>query len=91
MAQIYGVAVGEEERVARIGSAADEHTRYLVAAIRPRREDFDRVKLSLRVLPFRPFRQMEGISERRVRKGKNRAPFVIFACFLKAQPRIIKY
>ena len=43
MAQVYGVAMREKEGVARVGGAANEHARDLVAAIRPRRKDFDRV------------------------------------------------
>ena len=63
MAQVYGVAVGKEERVTRVGGAANEHARDLVAAVGPRRKHLYRVQLALRVLPFRSFRQMEGISE----------------------------
>ena len=58
--------MGEKDRIAGIGGATDEHARDLVAAVRPRREHLDRVQLALRVLPFRSFRQMEGISETRV-------------------------
>jgi len=52
----------KEERVTRVGGAANEHASDLIAAVRPRREHFYRVQLALCVLPFRSFRQMEGIS-----------------------------
>jgi hypothetical protein len=60
LAQVHGVAVREEQRVAAGGRAAHEHAAQPVVAGRAREEDLDGVQFALRVLPVGALAQVQA-------------------------------
>lgn len=60
LAEVDGVAVGEEDREARGRRATDEQACYAIPPRRPRVEALDRLLLALRVLPLGALRQGYG-------------------------------
>lgn len=62
LAQVHGVAVREEQRVAGVRGAADEHAADAGAAAGASEEHLQRVELPLRVLPVGPIRQVQSVA-----------------------------
>ncbi len=66
LAQIHGVPVGEQQRVAASGRAADEHAADPVPAAGAGHQHLDGIQLALRVLPVGALSEMQARRAARV-------------------------
>lgn len=60
LAQIHGVAVGKQQRVATVRGAAHEHASHSVTSAAPSTQNLHCIQLSLRILPVGALGEMQA-------------------------------